>query len=48
MALLVLKNLIAAVRHVGILKFEILSAVTVNRVSVRHHAKFRGDRSNHC
>jgi len=38
----------AAVRHLGFQKFEILSAGTFRKTSVRHRAKFRADWSNRC
>jgi len=28
--------------------FEILTITAVKKIKLRHHAKFRGDRSNHC
>ena len=36
----------AAVRHLGFSKVEILTARTLLRAKVRHHAKFHKDRSN--
>jgi len=38
----------AAVRHLGFLKVRILTAGRVEKINVRHHAKFRADRSNRC
>ena len=35
----------AAVRHLGFLKVENITAGPVRRPNVRHHAKFREDRS---
>jgi len=34
----------AAVRHLGLLNVEILTAHTLRRANLRHHAKFRADR----
>ena len=36
----------AAVRHLGFVKFEILTVVAVKRPILRHRTKFRKDRSN--
>ena len=38
----------AAVRHSGFLKLEILTAGPVWRANMRHQAKFSADRSNRC
>jgi len=38
----------AAVHHLGILKFEILTVCGVNRVNIHHRTKFRSDRSSRC
>ena len=37
----------AAVRHLGILKVEILTSGPIRWPNMRHHAKFCEDRSNH-
>jgi len=36
----------AAIRHLGFLKLEFLSVCTVERVNMRHYAKFSGNRLN--
>ena len=36
----------AAVRHLGFVKFEILTVDAVNRPILHQHTKFRKDRSN--
>ena len=36
----------AAVHHLGFVKFEISTASPVGRANMRHHAKYRADRSN--
>jgi len=38
----------ATLRHIGFLKFEILTVSTIRRANMTHHAKFRINRSNHC
>ena len=38
--------MMAAVRHLGFSKIEILTARTLLSAKVSHHAKFREDRSN--
>jgi len=35
-------------RHVGFLKLQISICGTHHNVELRHHAKYRGDRSNRC
>jgi len=36
-----------AIRHLGFLKLEFLTVGTIERVNVRHCAKFRDNQSNH-
>ena len=38
----------AAVRHLGFLKFNFLAVGEVKRTILHHHTKFRKDWSNHC
>ena len=38
----------AAVRHLGFLKRRNFNYPSLRRASMRHHAKFRGDRSRRC
>jgi len=38
----------AAVRHVGFVKFKFLTVVEVNRLILHQHTKFRKDRSTRC
>jgi len=38
----------AAVHHLGFLKFETLLAARVKSIKVCHHAKFHEDQSNCC
>jgi len=38
----------AAVRHLGFLGIQILTAYTVLKVNIYHSAVFRADRSNRC
>ena len=38
----------AAVRHLGFVKFEFLTVGTVKRPILQQHTKFRKDRPNRC